>query len=190
NPPRETCTLDDLDLRFSLKMYLRLSVHSSRAAYDDFQSGVQERYPDSAVLSYDQVRRRLRQITGVTSLHFDMCPNSCLAYTGPFSHLQKCPYCEEQRYSDPDSTCPRRQFVTLPIGPQLQALWRHPESVAKLRDRLRRTQVALAQSDSLHGIQDYYDLCCGSEYLEHVRSGDISDNDMLLVLSMDGAQLY
>jgi hypothetical protein len=171
-------------------MYLRLSAHSSRAAYDDFQSGVQERYPDSAVLSFDQVRHRLHQVTGVTSLHFDMCPNSCLAYTGPFSRLQKCPHCQENRYSDQDLTCPRRQFITLPLGPQLQALWQHPESVAKLRNRLRRTQVALTQSGSLDRIQDYYDICCGSEYLGYVRSGDISDNDMLLVLSMDGAQLY
>ena len=80
--------------------------------------------------------------------------------------------------------------MTLPIGPQLQALWQHPDSVAKLRDHLQRTRLALSQSNSPHGIQDYYDICCGSEYLEHVKSGDICDNDMLLVLSMDGAQLY
>ena len=40
------------------------------------------------------------------------------------------------------------------------------------------------------GIQDYDNICCGSEYLDLVKSGQISDNDMVLVLSMDGAQLY
>lgn len=80
--------------------------------------------------------------------------------------------------------------MTLPIGPQLQALWRHPISVAKVRDRLRRTKILLAQRNTDGGIQDYDDVCCSSEYLDLVESGEISDNDMVLTLSMDGAQLY
>ncbi|KAF8476353.1 hypothetical protein DFH94DRAFT_620734, partial [Russula ochroleuca] len=80
-------------------------------------------------------------------------------------------------------------FVTLPIGPQLQALWRHPDSVTKIRDCLRHTTILLAQHNA-NGVHDYNDVCCGSEYLNHVESGQISDSDMLIVLSMDGAQLY
>jgi hypothetical protein len=62
--------------------------------------------------------------------------------------------------------------------------------VAKLRDRLRRTREALTDRNKKSGIQDYYDLCCGSEYLGLVELGKILDNDMLLYVSMDGAQLY
>jgi hypothetical protein len=47
----------------------------------------------------------------------------------------------------------------------------------------------LAQHNA-NGVHDYNDVCCGSEYLNHVESGQISDSDMLIVLSMDGAQLY
>jgi hypothetical protein len=39
-------------------------------------------------------------------------------------------------------------------------------------------------------IQDYDNICCGSEYLDLVESGQIADDDMLLIFSMDGAQLY
>ncbi|KAF8219355.1 hypothetical protein L208DRAFT_1551651, partial [Tricholoma matsutake] len=55
---------------------------------------------------------------------------------------------------------------------------------------LRCTANLLAQCHTDNGIQDYDDVCCGSEYLDHVESGQISENDMLLVLSMDGARLY
>ena len=193
NPPCEMWDLDDPQLRLSFKTYLSLSAHSSEATYDAMRSNIKECYPESTMLSFDQVRNRLKTITGVLPLHFDMCVNTCLAYTGPFAPLTGCPFCGEYRYEqhlDVDSKTPRRQFVTLPIGPQLQALWRHPISVAKLRDRLRRTAALLAQRNTNGGIQDYNDVCCGSEYLDLVESGQISDNDMLLALSMDGAQLY
>ncbi|KAF8238029.1 hypothetical protein L208DRAFT_1004018, partial [Tricholoma matsutake] len=57
-----------------------------------------------------------------------MCVNTCLAYTGPFTPLTACPFCGECRYEQHhniDPKIPHCQFVTLPIGPQLQALWRH-----------------------------------------------------------------
>ena len=193
NPPRELWSLDDPQLRLSFKTYLSLSAHSSEVTYNAMRSNIQECYPESTMLSFDQVRNRLKTITGVLPLHFDMCVNTCLAYTGPFAPLTECPFCGEHRYKqhlDVDSKMPRRQFISLPIGPQLQALWRHPISVAKLRDRLQCTTTLLAQRNSDGGIQDYDDICCGSEYLDLVESGKIADNDILLVLSMDGVQLY
>ena len=193
NPPQELWNLDDPQLRLSLRTYLSLSAHSSEATYDAIRSNIKECYSESTMLSFDQVQTRLKAITGILPLYFDMCVNICLAYTGTFATLTECPFCGERRYErhlDIDSRTPRRQFLTLPIGPQLQALWRHPISVAKLRDRLRRTAALLAQRNTGGGIQGYDDVCCGSEYLDLVESGQIADNDMLLVLSMDGAQLY
>jgi hypothetical protein len=81
----------------------------------------------------------------------------CLAYTGTFSPLRQCPFCGERRYEkhqNIDPKVPRRQFITLPLGPQLQALWRHPVSVAKLRDRVRRTKSFLAPRNTDGGVQD------------------------------------
>ena len=137
--PHEMWDLDDPQLHLSFKTYLSLSAYSSEATYDVMRSNIKECYPESTMLSFDQVRSRLKTITGILPLHFDMCVNTCLAYTGPFSPLTECPFCGEYRYEqhlDVDSKTPHHQFITLPIGPQLQALWRHPISVAKLRDRL------------------------------------------------------
>ena len=50
--------------------------------------------------------------------------------------------------------------------------------------------ISTAQHSTDDGVQDYDNICCGSEYLDCVESGQISDNNMLLILSMDGAQLY
>jgi hypothetical protein len=116
-----------------------------------------------------------------------------MAFTGPFSTHDKCRFCNEDRFQRSkhgDKSIPRRQFVTLPLGPQLQALWRHPITVTKLRDRLQRTSEALTQRKTEKGIQQYNDICCGSEYLDLVESGKILENDMVLYVSMDGAQLY
>jgi hypothetical protein len=194
HPLHEQFCLDDPQLRLSLSIYISLSAHSSEATYNAMNRNIKECYPDSTMLSFDQVQNRLKSISGILPLYFDMCTNSCMAFTGPFSELKKCLYCSEDRFrvsqNDDMTDIPRRQFVTLPIGPQIQALWRHPITVAKLRDRLKRTREALTHRNTERGIQDYNDICCGSEYLDLVESGKIRDNDMLLNMSMDGAQLY
>ena len=48
--------------------------------------------------SYYKVKRLVSDLTGIESLVRDMCINSCLAYTGPFSELDACPICSEPRY--------------------------------------------------------------------------------------------
>jgi len=193
HPPHEQFCVDDPQLQLSLSIYMALSAHSSEAMYTAVHRSFKEYNPDSTMLSFVQVRNWLKSISGILPLHFDMCTNSCMAFTGPFSELKKCQFCNEDRFQpshNNDTSIPHRQFVTLPIGPQLQALWHHPVTVAKLRDRLQRTCNALTHRHTGKGIQDYDDICCGSEYLDLVESGKIRDNDMLLTMSMDGAQLY
>jgi hypothetical protein len=60
-----------------------------------------------------------------------MCINSCAAFTGPFSNLAECPICHEARYIDKTES-PWQEFYTIPIGPQLQALWRTEEGVQNI----------------------------------------------------------
>ena len=192
HPPHEQFNLVDPQLHLSLSIYLSLSAHSSEATFNAMRKNIKECYPDSTMLSFNQVRNQLKSISGVLPLYFNMCINSCVSFTGTYSKHKKCPFCGKDRFKtspNVNTAIPRRQFTTLPIGPQLQALWQHPATVAKLRDHLKRTARVLAEKAG-PGIQDYDDICCGSEYLNHVESGKISDNDMLLNISMDGAQLY
>jgi hypothetical protein len=87
------------------------------------------------VLTYDQIKRRVAQLSGVVPLIHDMCIKTCVAYVGPFRDLDTCPYCGELHYdpiklaaSNGKTKVARREFHTMPISPQLQALWHNKDS--------------------------------------------------------------
>lgn len=150
--------------------------------------------PAEPILSYDIVKRRITEISGVAPIQEDMCINTCIAFTGPFSELDICPECAEPRYDEwksrADKKVGRRQFYTLPIGPQLQALWRSPDSARKMRHRSERMQQIIDELEQTGKIAEYDDIYQGSDYLCAVNEGKITANDMVLLLSIDGAQLY
>ncbi|KAK6980866.1 hypothetical protein R3P38DRAFT_2579503, partial [Favolaschia claudopus] len=86
------------------------------------------------------IKKKVAEWTGVVPILSHMCPNTCMAYTGPFSDRQSCTFCGTPRY-DP-VTGAAREFYTMPLGPQLQALYRTPESA---------TFGACNSADSSHG---------------------------------------
>ncbi|KAF8510674.1 hypothetical protein BU17DRAFT_55176, partial [Hysterangium stoloniferum] len=45
-----------------------------------------------------QTKKKIEQITGIYSMMHDMCPNTCIAYTGPLENLNNCPKCGQSRY--------------------------------------------------------------------------------------------
>ncbi|KAJ7587740.1 hypothetical protein C8J56DRAFT_763110, partial [Mycena floridula] len=49
-------------------------------------------------LSYDQVHRRVKQLSRILSFQHDMSIKSCMVYTGPFRNLEECMYCKEPHY--------------------------------------------------------------------------------------------
>lgn len=133
-----------------------------------------------------------------------MCPKGCVAYTGPFAQLDTCPECGTSRYKTEDelsesakkkktgnTKVPRQQFYTILLGPQLQALWRTPQSAYHMRYRNRRTEEILTLAQKNGGIVPLYeDLFDGKEYLDAYLAGHIRDDDTLVMFSWDGAQLY
>ncbi|KAH9920361.1 uncharacterized protein B0H18DRAFT_881116, partial [Fomitopsis serialis] len=123
-----------------------------------------------------------------------MCPNSCLAYTGPYAALETCPHCGEPRY---DAVAAARnikkahqQFNTFPIGPQIQARYRSPSGADDMQ--YRRSVMAdileeLRTSGHLNGVED---IPYGSDFWDAYQRGEILPEDTCLLFSMDGAQLY
>jgi hypothetical protein len=191
NPPTTPLVLGSADERFSIDVYLAIT-NASREAYNQVREGVLRRYPDSEMLSYERVKRLVADSSGIYPIVHDMCINSCLAYTGVWRDLESCPLCGEPRFIQMEKKKKARQtFHTLPIGPQLQALWWSPEGADNMRYRERRTQELL---DELHqtggNLAIYNDIFCGSDYLEEVVAGRIKSGDMVLLFSIDGAQLY
>ena len=73
----------------------------------------------------------------------------------------------------------------------MQALWRNPESAKRLHYRRLKTRELIKELQENSGkLSDYEDFLHGSDYLENVRNGNIQDDDMVLMFSLDGAQLY
>jgi hypothetical protein len=192
NPPRELPDTTDPDLLLSLKYYF---ADMTIKAYNTVRDATMERHPEDDIYSYYSVKQAVSELSGVVPIIHDMCINTCLAFTGPYSDLDNCPRCGEDRWdtkkSKPDKKVARRTFDTFPIGPQLQALWRHPDQANKMRWREEYTKKIFDELKTSGGIPDVYeDVLYGKQYLDACQSGRIKEGDAVLMFSIDGAQLY
>jgi hypothetical protein len=190
NPPQEHLLIDNPDLLLSINIFMS-TLRASQDTYNAVRQNILQRYPDSTILSYDQVKRQITEFTGISSIAHDMCPKSCLAYVGPWANQDCCPTCGTMRYTDPRKRTPQQKFHTIPLGPQLQALYRTPEGADAMRYREIRTQAILAELELNDGcLNAYNDIFCGSDYLDNIQNRYIKSGDITLMLSLDGAQLY
>jgi len=130
----------DEDARLAIDLYLGTT---SEATYETVCAAILRRWPGTELPSYYKAKRLVTDLSGIESVVHNMCVNSCVAFTGPFLELESCPVCAEPRYnqfriqtSDGKDRAPRQEFHTIPIGPQIQALYRAPES-AKYAHYLR-----------------------------------------------------
>ncbi|KAJ8579853.1 hypothetical protein M405DRAFT_718263, partial [Rhizopogon salebrosus TDB-379] len=200
NPPQTPLRIESPGIRHSISTYLALE-HASQDAYHQIYRSTLRNFPGAAALddiqSFRNVEKIIATYTGVESLEHDMCPNSCLAFTGPFAPLTVCPICSSSRWdqarlhaSNGHEKVAAKKFVTIPLGPQLQALYRNPESACNMRYLHQRTQQILAEIRATSTIPVVDDIAMGWDYLAAVLDGDIKENDVVLMVSLDGAQLY
>lgn len=185
---------NDPTLRLSIEIFMALDT-ASQETYRKVCDAIERCIPGTKTLSYDAVRKHIGKITGIMPLINDMCLNSCAAYTGPFSKLEKCPYCDTSRWdqqvwtqSKGTKKVPVRQFYTILIGPQLQAIYRSVEGAEAMQYRKKLTEKLIAElqhpNNSNRVLEKYTDFFSGSEYLNAVREGKITEDDMVLVLSI------
>ncbi|KAL1726288.1 hypothetical protein EV714DRAFT_219579, partial [Schizophyllum commune] len=121
---------------------------ASEAVFEAARQAILRRFPDGVTVpSHDATARLVQRLSGVVPVRHDMCPNSCIAYTGPFSAYTECPECRTSRYdpirlaaTDGAVEVPQQSFYTMPLGPQLQALYRHPDTAAAMAYRAEKTQ--------------------------------------------------
>ena len=179
---------EDKSLLLCLRIFLA-QVNSSQRAYDETITAIRLAYPEDDILSLDQVKRRISRLTGIYAIEKDMCPNTCLAYTGPFETLEACTRCKQPRF-DESTKKPRQKFYTLPIGPVVQAMKRQTITCEKMDYFSKRTQEALKELLEKGIVEQLDDICCGTDILKQVHSGKIKKNDTVLMMSFDGAQIY
>jgi hypothetical protein len=196
HPTEEELDINDRYLRLSLDMYLILN-NTSQDIYRELVAAFLRCNPEAKgkLLSYDQIKHRVKNLTGIIPIYDDMCINSCMAFTGPHKDLDTCLKCKQPRY-DPailhssNNTIkePRQSMTTIPIGPQIQALWSHQLSAEKMSYRQRVTDALFnqAQFPMPDVLTDYTE---GQDYLTNVKP-HLKSHDTVLMFSADGAQLY
>jgi hypothetical protein len=92
NPPQEPLDASDPDLRLSLDLFLS-TLNASEDSYRSAAEGIRRRHPDDEILSYERIRKKVTEMSGVHPITHHMCINTCVAFTGPYSDLDKCPLC-------------------------------------------------------------------------------------------------
>jgi hypothetical protein len=181
---------DPSPLLRSLRHFIN-NASSSRAHYDGIRNIELLNNPADDFLSFDQVKRRLGWLSGVVPIQHDMCPGSCVAYTGPYSDLDACdcPSCSTPRFL-PDTRTPQKRFTTVPIGPVIQAFY-GSRDVADMMHYLERRLATNSEQIRLNSgyLDKYDDTSCGKELIDAWNKGTFQKSDIALQLSIDGAQL-
>jgi hypothetical protein len=82
------------------------------------------------IISLYMARKFAIELTGLSSQLVDMCPKSCMAFTGEFKDLQSCIYIHDKRHvcGQPcydKKGCPRAQMLYTPIAPVIQTFYKN-----------------------------------------------------------------
>ncbi|KAG1744035.1 uncharacterized protein EDB91DRAFT_1236594 [Suillus paluster] len=174
DPPTHQLSLDDDNALHYIK---------ARAAHIEYD-GVK-------LPSLHQIKRIVAELGGVEEMVHDMCINTCVGFTGPFSLLDHCPECDEPHYDQDVILRTHSRFVSVPIGPQLQALYCDPQSAQEMCYRNKCTQEIIEELECEDGHkQSRSDFIDGTDYLEAVAAGKIADKDIVLMMSIDASDCW
>ena len=195
NPPCEAPSLSiDTDTRMALELFLN---DPSEKAYKKSHGTILRRHPDDILPSYYKTKHFVADLTGIESIVHHMCINSCIAYMGPFSDLGTCPVCSEPWYdlSGPQSSSrrerkPHQTFHTIPVGPQIQALYQDPKSASHAHYLCKERARILSEIEQKQYLDKYSDMLHGADMIQVFQDGRIGEYDIALMFSIDSAQLY
>ena len=188
NPGQDYMLTDPSPLLRSIRHFVNNST-ASRKHYELMRTIERLHRPDDPILSFDQVKRRVRWLSGVVPVEHDMCVNSCLAFTGPRDTLDTCSHCGESRYCL-GTTKPQKRFTTVPMGPVIQAMYGSQEVADSMHYLEKRLAEKLDRARLNGGMLDIYDVTAsGQALLDAWDKGHIKRGDVALQFSIDGAQL-
>lgn len=192
NPTEGPVDISDPDTRLSLDLFMACS-NASEATYNAAHKAILQRFPDCDVLSHHQVKKLVAEISGVVSVIDDMCINSCEAFVGPKADFEACSTCHQPRYKLRKSIpVPQQQMITIPLGPQIQALRRSSQGALAMRYRDKKIKGILGDQEHAISAQEYIydDIFSGKEVLNMNDRFKFTLQDTTVSFSLDGAQLY
>ncbi|KIY62396.1 hypothetical protein CYLTODRAFT_361543, partial [Cylindrobasidium torrendii FP15055 ss-10] len=133
-----------------------------------------------------RLQSRICFLTGIKPVGYPCCINSCVCFTGQYSHLTNCPICGEVKNDSRGR--PRHLFQYIPLIPQLVNLFLDKELLDELKYRGKYDSTPSGVGDIFDG-EHYRRLLreivrVGGEHAGHRFFELISD--IALALSTDG----
>ena len=147
------------------------------------------------ILSLYMVRKLAMEVTGLISQMVDMCPKSCMAFTGESKDLQFCTYerrhgpCGQPRYDKKGH--PRAQMIYTPITPVIQTLYMNRDMAEAMQYRDKHLQMALQKLEGKSSPTEYSDFSDSINHINQFRHSELfqQKTDTAITISGDGAQL-
>jgi hypothetical protein len=151
---------------------------------------------EEEILSLYRVRKLAEDLTGLHPSFIDMCPKSCMAYTGDSHSQSTCSYkdCNELRYKPQQSSTakpkPRATMLYMPITPIIQAYYANAETSHEMRHRDECLKSTLDLLASGAGVKKS-EFANSDNHISHYKKLGLFDDgrDTALSISTDGAQL-
>ncbi|KAL4070327.1 hypothetical protein J3A83DRAFT_4094883, partial [Scleroderma citrinum] len=101
NPPHTPLMIESPGIHHSISIYLTLE-HSSQSAYKAICNLTQCNFSGAPgidnMLTFHSVESHIAMYTGVKDVRHDMCPNSCIGFTGLYSNLETCFMCNVSQW--------------------------------------------------------------------------------------------
>ncbi|KAI0632910.1 hypothetical protein C8Q77DRAFT_1218345 [Trametes polyzona] len=196
DPPTEILEIENDDHLFSIEVYLALH-NVSRECYNKMCDVLAHRFPEQKLLSYYQVKRKVELLMGIVPIVNNMCVRSCVAFPGAYVHLEQCPKCNEPRYDELKlhkkngaKKIGHQHTYTMPLSLQMQAQYRNPEGAMAMGYLAKIVEDVLAELETTGGLKTFDDVSHGSLFWGAYAAGQIGANDDIVMLSINGAQLY
>ena len=166
---------DDPNLKLSLLNYISF-ISCSQDVYEAAWQNTRQCYPNIEILLHYRVERQAWILSGIITWEHHMCVRSCIGFTGPFAGLEHCPECGAAWYEDKEleesngkRKVPQKVFTMFPVGPQLQAHWKHLQTAKAMHYWWKRTQkLQQERMQSGDPFDIYKDILCGESYTDLV----------------------
>ena len=148
------------------------------------------------ILSLYMARKLAMELTKLSSQLVDMCPRSCMAFTGEFKGLHKCIYVRDKRHPC-GQPCydkkghPRAQMLYTPIAPVIQSFYKNKKMAKAMLYRHEHLQKALKELKPNSSPTTYFDFSNTINHINHFQDLQLFQNetDTAITISGDGAQL-
>ena len=159
-------------------LYLKSLFNFSEVAF----YGINEAYVNKDLSLY-KVKKSLERITGLVTIFYDMCENSCICYTGIYKSFQSCPLCESSRYDSTNK--PKKVMPYLSIKKRLEIQYNNKVRAEELLYRHRYINNKDIDSEDLEDIFD------GKIYKELLEINLFNDKrDIAFTVSYNGYQIF